>query len=119
MRRSPAMSAVRSPERKARRVGQLPIPLSMAASWRAAAAPGLRTGREVVWVTGVSGTTDEPVNYRPDDVPCVAACADADDPEVRVPGADQEQTPVTDRGRRTRAALVQAGRELFEERGFG
>jgi AcrR family transcriptional regulator len=35
-----------------------------------------------------------------------------------VPGAEQEQTPVTDRGRRTRAALVEAGRELFEERGF-
>lgn len=29
-----------------------------------------------------------------------------------------EQVPVTDRGRRTRAALLQAGRELFEERGF-
>src|ERR1700754_3482052 len=27
-------------------------------------------------------------------------------------------TPSTARGRRTRAALVQAGRELFEERGF-
>lgn len=32
--------------------------------------------------------------------------------------ADQEAGPVTDRGRRTRAALLQAGRELFEERGF-
>ncbi len=30
----------------------------------------------------------------------------------------QEQLPVTDRGRRTRAALLRAGRELFEERGF-
>ena len=30
----------------------------------------------------------------------------------------EEQLPVTDRGRRTRAALLQAGRELFEERGF-
>ncbi|MGY1775485.1 TetR/AcrR family transcriptional regulator [Geodermatophilus sp. SYSU D00804] len=30
----------------------------------------------------------------------------------------QDQLPVTDRGRRTRAALLQAGRELFEERGF-
>ncbi|WP_167761155.1 TetR/AcrR family transcriptional regulator [Geodermatophilus sp. DF01_2] len=29
-----------------------------------------------------------------------------------------EAAPVTDRGRRTRAALVQAGQELFEERGF-
>src|SRR4051795_12371722 len=35
-----------------------------------------------------------------------------------VPGAEQEQTPVTDRGRRTRAALVAAGRQLFGERGF-
>ncbi|MCA0144150.1 TetR/AcrR family transcriptional regulator [Blastococcus sp. LR1] len=30
----------------------------------------------------------------------------------------QEQLPSTDRGRRTRAALLAAGRELFEERGF-
>ena len=35
-----------------------------------------------------------------------------------MPGAEQEQLPVTDRGRRTRTALLQAGRELFEERGF-
>jgi AcrR family transcriptional regulator len=35
-----------------------------------------------------------------------------------MPGAEQEQLPVTERGRRTRAALLQAGRELFEERGF-
>ncbi|WP_175551428.1 TetR/AcrR family transcriptional regulator [Geodermatophilus amargosae] len=33
-------------------------------------------------------------------------------------GVQQEQVPVTDRGRRTRAALLQAGRELFEERGW-
>ncbi|NEK86834.1 TetR/AcrR family transcriptional regulator [Blastococcus saxobsidens] len=35
-----------------------------------------------------------------------------------MPATDQEQIPVTERGRRTRAALLQAGRELFEERGF-
>src|SRR4051794_14968207 len=33
-------------------------------------------------------------------------------------GAEREQRPVTDRGRRTRAALLQAGREMFEELGF-
>jgi AcrR family transcriptional regulator len=35
-----------------------------------------------------------------------------------MPGAEQEQLQVTERGRRTRTALLQAGRELFEERGF-
>jgi AcrR family transcriptional regulator len=35
-----------------------------------------------------------------------------------MPDVQQEQLPVTDRGRRTRAALLRAGRELFEERGF-
>lgn len=34
-----------------------------------------------------------------------------------MPGV-QEQVPVTERGRRTRAALLLAGRQLFEERGF-
>ena len=35
-----------------------------------------------------------------------------------MPDVQQEQLPVTDRGRRTRGALLRAGRELFEERGF-
>lgn len=36
----------------------------------------------------------------------------------RTTGPDPAGTPATSRGRRTRATLVQAGRELFEEQGF-
>src|SRR5829696_6158056 len=95
----------------------MPMPLStgrLSDRWECRCR-GARGGerRQVCCITSLA-IPDEVVNYWP----CGRLPWPENEGRCPMAGPGQEQLPVTVRGRRTRAALLQAGRELFEERGF-